>query len=387
MKIKLLNKPSDIGLKEFTDDYQYGDDLTDEDAILVRSAVLHDYDFPVNLKAIARAGAGVNNIPLQRCSEEGIVVFNTPGANANAGKELTIAGLMLASRKIVEAADWVKTLPEADFSKAVEKGKSAFAGPEIAGKKLGVIGLGAIGVGVANTAVHLGMEVLGYDPYISVSSAWSLSKWVKHCTDLNELIRKCDYLTLHVPATKETTGLINSQSLAEMKDGVRILNFARGDLVVNDDLIEALNSGKVAAYITDFGTPQLCLLKNVTVLPHLGASTPESEDNCALMAVHQLRNYLETGNIINSVNMPNVNESFNSRYRLCIIHRNVPNMLAQFASIIASNSINIENMTNKARGDYAYTLIDTDVEVDPASFEHLDNVIKVRLIVSRETII
>ncbi|KXU42539.1 MAG: 3-phosphoglycerate dehydrogenase family protein [Longibaculum muris] len=380
-KIKLMNKISPVGLDLFGEQYQVGEDIDDEDGILVRSASLHDYTFNKNLKAIARAGAGVNNIPIDQCSNEGIVVFNTPGANANAVKELVLCGLLLSSRKIVEGIDWVKTLEgKDDASKLVEKGKSQFVGPELEGKKLGIIGLGAIGVHVANAAIKLGMEVYGFDPYISVNAAWGMSKWVKNAQNMETIFSECDYITLHAPSTKETKGLINKESIDMMKDGVRILNFARGDLVNSTDVLAAVKEGKIAKYVTDFASPDIINQENVIVMPHLGASTPESEDNCARMAVKEIKDYLESGNIVNSVNFPYINEPRTTKYRICLIHKNIPNMLAQFATLLANREINIENMVNKAKGEYAYTIIETNDVVDMNDFEALENVIKVRVI-------
>lgn len=380
-KIKLMNKISPVGLDLFGEQYQVGEDIDDEDGILVRSASLHDYTFNKNLKAIARAGAGVNNIPIDQCSNEGIVVFNTPGANANAVKEFVLCGLLLSSRKIVEGIDWVKTLEgKDDASKLVEKGKSQFVGPELEGKKLGIIGLGAIGVHVANAAIKLGMEVYGFDPYISVNAAWGMSKWVKNAQNMETIFSECDYITLHAPSTKETKGLINKESIDMMKDGVRILNFARGDLVNSTDVLAAVKEGKIAKYVTDFASPDIINQENVIVMPHLGASTPESEDNCARMAVKEIKDYLESGNIVNSVNFPYINEPRTTKYRICLIHKNIPNMLAQFATLLANREINIENMVNKAKGEYAYTIIETNDVVDMNDFEALENVIKVRVI-------
>ncbi len=380
-KIKLMNKISPVGLDLFGEQYQVGEDIDDEDGILVRSASLHDYTFNKNLKAIARAGAGVNNIPIDQCSNEGIVVFNTPGANANAVKELVLCGLLLSSRKIVEGIDWVKTLEgKDDASKLVEKGKSQFVGPELEGKKLGIIGLGAIGVHVANAAIKLGMEVYGFDPYISVNAAWGMSKWVKNAQNMETIFSECDYITLHAPSTKETKGLINKESIDMMKDGVRILNFARGNLVNSTDVLAAVKEGKIAKYVTDFASPDIINQENVIVMPHLGASTPESEDNCARMAVKEIKDYLESGNIVNSVNFPYINEPRTTKYRICLIHKNIPNMLAQFATLLANREINIENMVNKAKGEYAYTIIETNDVVDMNDFEALENVIKVRVI-------
>ena len=379
--IKLLNKISPVGLDLFDEQYQVGEDINNEDGVLVRSASMHEYDMNPNLKAIARAGAGVNYIPLDKCSEQGIIVFNTPGANANAVKELVLCGLFLSSRKVVEGIDWVKTLKgKDDAAKLVEKGKSQFVGPEIEGKKLGIIGLGAIGVHVANAAIKLGMEVYGYDPYISVNAAWGMSKWVKNAQNMETIFSECDYITLHAPSTKETKGIINQESIALMKDGVRILNFARADLVNSQDVLTAVESGKIAKYVTDFATPDIIDQENVIVMPHLGASTPESEDNCARMAVKEIKDYLESGNIVNSVNFPTINEPRTTKYRICLIHKNVPNMLAQFATLLANQQINIENMVNKAKGEYAYTIIDTNDMVGIEVFEALEHVVKVRVI-------
>jgi D-3-phosphoglycerate dehydrogenase len=381
MKIRLANRIDENGLNLFDDSYEYCEDMTQEDAILVRSASLHDADFPDSLLAIARAGAGVNNIPIDQCTEKGIAVFNTPGANANAVKELTLCSLFLASRDVKGGILWTDSISkEDDYSKAVEKGKNAFIGPEITGKKLGVIGLGAIGVLVANDAVKLGMDVYGYDPYISVNSAWALSKWVKHVTNLNELLSECDYITLHMPANDQTKGIINKNSISLMKDGVRIINLARGELVSEADLISALNEGKIARYVTDFGSYELLHTKNTVCYPHLGASTPESEENCALMAVKELKDYLENGNITNSVNLPSVSEARTTSHRICIIHKNVPNMLARLTSIIGGSGINIENLVNKARGDIAYTMIDTNSDVNKKALNEVENIIRVRVL-------
>ena len=380
-KIKQLNKISKIGLDLLNDQYQVVDEADDEDGVLVRSASMHEYTMNPNLKAIARAGAGVNNIPLDKCSEEGIVVFNTPGANANAVKELVLCGLLLSSRKVVEGIDWVKTLKgDENVGKVIEKGKSQFVGPELDGKKLGIIGLGAIGVNVANAAIKLGMEVYGFDPYISVNAAWGMSKWVKNAQNMETIFSECDYITLHAPSTKETKGIINKDTIALMKDGVRILNFARADLVVSQDILDGVKEGKIAKYVTDFATPDLVDIENIIVMPHLGASTPESEDNCARMAVREIREYLENGNIVNSVNFPSVNEPRTTKYRICLIHKNVPNMLAQFATLFANQQINIESMVNKARGDYAYTIIETNDVVGIEAFEALENVVRVRVV-------
>ena len=381
MKIKLANKIDEKGLELFGEGYDYSPDMENEDAILVRSASLHDYEMPKSLLAIARAGAGVNNIPIDRCSEAGIAVFNTPGANANAVKELCLCSLFLASRDIKSGILWEDELENADdFAKRIEKGKSAFVGPEIMGKKLGVLGLGAIGVLVANDAVKLGMEVYGYDPYISVNSAWSLSKWVKHVTDLNEVFKECDYITLHMPYTESTKDIIDEKAFSLMKEGVRIINLARGELVNEDALIKALESGKAARYVTDFASYRLVHTKNTVCFPHLGASTPESEENCAVMAVKELKDYLENGNIANSINLPAVSEPRSTSHRICLIHKNVPGMLAKLTSIIADTGINIENLVNKARGDLAYTMIDTNSNVDEKALNEVENIIRVRVL-------
>jgi D-3-phosphoglycerate dehydrogenase len=365
-KIATLNKISPIGLDKFDrSEYSIGESLDNADAILVRSASLHDTEFPDSLKAIARAGAGVNNIPVDDCAKKGIVVFNTPGANANAVKELVVAGMLLASRKIVPAIDWAKTLKGNgdEVGKMVEKGKSAFAGPEIQGKTLGVIGLGAIGILVANAARSLGMEVYGYDPYLSVDAAWSLSRSIKHAKTLNEIYANCDYITIHVPLNEETKEMVCEESIATMKDGVRILNFARGGLVDDNAIIASLETGKVSAYVTDFPTDALIGVNGVIAIPHLGASTPESEDNCAAMAAKEVIAFLEYGSIKNSVNMPNVELDKPTHYRVCVIHQNIPNMLTQISGLVSKAGINIENMVNKSRKDYAYTVLDMESEV------------------------
>lgn len=384
-KILTLNKISETGLKNFPDTYTHSGEESNPDAILVRSASMHDMDLPENTKAIARAGAGVNNIPIDKCSEQGIVVFNTPGANANAVKELVLCAMLLSSRKIVSAIDWEKTLKGngAEVPKMVEKGKSAFAGPEIKGKTLGVIGLGAIGVLVANAALSLGMTVYGYDPFLSVDAAWSLSRGVHHAASLDEIFANSDYITLHVPSTPDTKGMICKKNIDTMKDNVRIMNFARGDLVNTADILEALNNSKVAAYATDFGCDELIGAPGVLVLPHLGASTPESEDNCAVMAVDEIRDYLENGNITHSVNLPAVSVPRTGRSRITIIHKNVPNVISKITSTVAGENINIDNMVNKSRGEYAYTMLDTDADVSEeaiAAISALDEAIRVRVI-------
>ena len=381
--IKTLNKISPAGLDEFDKTkYSYGDEMDAPDAIMVRSASMHEMDMPQSLKAIARAGAGVNNIPLEKCSEQGIVVFNTPGANANAVKELVLAGLLISSRKVVAGIDWAKTLKGNgdEVGKMVEKGKSAFAGPEIAGKTLGVIGLGAIGILVANAALALGMKVYGYDPYLSVDAAWSLDRSVVHATSLKEIYANCDYISIHVPLNNETKEMICAESIATMKDGVRILNYSRAALVSSPDIIKALESGKVAAYVTDFPSDEVIGVEGVIAIPHLGASTPESEDNCAYMAANEIIGFLENGSIKNSVNMPNVELGKVTGGRICVIHKNVPNLITSITGNVSAANINIENMVNKSRGDYAYTVIDTvDKNLDAvvAKISEIEEVVKV----------
>ena len=385
-QIHCLNKISHVGTGRFGEQYTVGAELAQADAVLVRSAAMHDMELPEQLLAIARAGAGVNNIPIDKCSEQGIVVFNTPGANANAVKELVICGLLLASRKVARGMDWVKTLKgEGDqVGKLVEKGKSAFVGPEISGKTLGVIGLGAIGILVANAAEALGMTVYGYDPYLSVDAAWGLSSSVHHARSLDEIYANCDYITLHLPQTPDTKNMINADALAKMKDGVRILNFARGGLVNSAELIAALESGKAAAYVTDFPDESLLDVEGVTAIPHLGASTPESEDNCARMAVDQVKDYLENGNIRNSVNMPAVSMARDPGLtRICILHRNVPNTISLFSGAVGDAGVNIENMQSMSRGNYAYTIFDVSGDLSDeaaADLEKLDLIIRVRVI-------
>ncbi len=383
-KYNCLNKIAAVGTKNFGDNYSETDVFDEADAVLVRSAAMHDMEFGKNLLAIARAGAGVNNIPLDKCAENGIVVFNTPGANANGVKELVILGLLLASRDVVGGIDWVKTNKELpDIAKQVEKAKSVFAGREIKGKKLGVIGLGAIGVLVANAAEALGMQVYGYDPYISVENAWKLSRKVKSVKTLEEIYRDSDYITIHVPALDSTKGMLNMEAFSQMKQGVVILNFAR-DILVNDKDIEtALESGKVSRYVTDFPNAATANMKGVICIPHLGASTEESEDNCAVMAVNQLVEYLENGNIINSVNYPNVDAGVCQAVgRIAILHKNVPNMLAQFTSAVSAEGVNIENLVNKSKGDYSYAVLDVTAVSSELidKLEGIDGVLKVRVI-------
>ena len=385
-RIKTLNKISPAGLSVLDQTrYSISGDVENEDGILVRSADMHDYQFPDSLRAVARAGAGTNNIPIDRCSEAGIVVFNTPGANANAVKELAVCGMLLASRKITEGNAWVKAqLAEgADLEKVVEKGKSQFVGPELSGKMLGVIGLGAIGVQVANIATKLGMTVFGYDPFLSVDAALSLSRLVHRAMDLDTIYKNCDYITIHVPQTPETKGMINEGAIHMMKGGVRILNLARGGLVNDDDMLAALESGKVAAYVTDFPNNKILQGKNVIAIPHLGASTPESEENCAVMAAQELRDYLENGNIKNSVNLPTLVQEWSGVSRLCIIHRNIPGAIANITGVLSKDGVNVENMTNKSKKDYAYTIVDVGSRVNDQVADEiraLEGVLRVRLL-------
>ena len=385
-RIKTLNQISPTGLSVLdASRFTVSDGVENEDGVLVRSADMQEYVFPPALRAIARAGAGTNNIPVDRCSESGIVVFNTPGANANAVKELAVCALMLASRDVVGGVEWVKAQARAgeDVAKVVEKGKSQFVGPEISGKNLGVIGLGAIGVQVANIATKLGMTVYGYDPFLSVDAALSLSRLVHHVTDLTAIYKNCDYITIHVPQTADTKGMLNAAAFDQMKTGVRVINLARGGLVAGEDMIAALESGKVARYVTDFPDNALTLVKNVVPIPHLGASSPESEENCALMAAQQLRDYLETGNIRNSVNLPNLEQDWSGETRLCIIHRNVPNMLASITAALSRENVNVENMTNKSKGNYAYTIVDVSARVGDAVADEIraiSGVLRVRVL-------
>ncbi len=362
-QIRTMNKIAKIGLDRLDSaKYTCSDDASAPQGILVRSADLHSVERNPELLCVARAGAGVNNIPVDACAEDGVVVFNTPGANANAVKELVICSLFLASRKIVQGITWAKTLAnEGDaISKLIEKGKSNFVGPELSGKKLGVVGLGAIGAMVANTAEKLGMQVYGYDPYISIDAAWNLSRSIIHAKDLKTIFENCDYITLHVPATDETRNTICAETLATMKKGVRIINLARAELVNTDDMLAALESGQAGAYVTDFGDAKLLSADNVVVMPHLGASTPESEDNCAVMAVDEMVNYIEHGVIKNSVNFPNVDMAREGTYRICVLHKNVPKMVGGVTNLFAEANINIENMANRSKKDNAYTVLDTN---------------------------
>lgn len=383
--IQTLNKISTYGADNFDKaKYAISDTCENPDAIMVRSAAMHDMAFGSNLLAIARAGAGVNNIPVDKCAADGICVFNTPGANANAVKELVIAGLLISSRKVPEAMNWAQTLKGngAEVGKMVEKGKSQFAGPEILGKTLGVIGLGAIGVLVANAAIALGMKVVGFDPYLSVKAALGLDPQVKAVADVKELYAASDYVTIHVPFNADTKGTINAETIGMMKDGVRVLNFARGELVDNAAMIAALESGKVAAYVVDFPSDEILGVKNAIAIPHLGASTPESEDNCAMMAALELIDYIENGNIKNSVNYPDA--SMNAvGTKICIMHKNVPAVISALTAALGDAGINIDNMLNKSKKDYAYTMIDTSADISDAVVEKLkavDTVIKVRVI-------
>ena len=383
-KILTLNNISPLGLERLEpENFTIGSDIAEPDGVIVRSASMHEMELPESLLAIARAGAGVNNIPLDACSERGIVVFNTPGANANAVKELVIAGLLISSRKVIPAIEWAKTLKgEGDkVGKLVEKGKSSFAGGEIKGKKLGVIGLGAIGALVANAAEKLEMDVYGYDPYLSVDGALKLSPTIHYVAKIDQIFAKCDYITLHLPLLPGTQNMINADTLAKMKDGVRIMNFARGGLVNNDDMKAALASKKVAVYVVDFPDDEMLDVENVIAIPHLGASTPESEENCAVMAAKELRDYLRNGNIKHSVNFPDVSMPKSGNARVCVLHRNIPDMLSRINSAFAGN--NIESQTNRSRGDYAYTLLDlvnVPSEETLQKLYSIDGMIRVRMV-------
>lgn len=382
MNLQLLNKIAKVGLDELRGEYNIGETVENPDGILVRSAVMHEMEFGSNLKAIARAGAGVNNIPIDRCSQQGVVVFNTPGANANGVRELAVCALLLAARDVVGGIEWAKTLTE-DVAKQVEKGKSKFAGTEIAGKTLGVIGLGAIGGMLANTAIHLGMTVIGCDPFLSVEGAWNLSRHVSRAATFDEIFEQADYITLHVPATAQTKGMINADSIAKMKDGVKLLNLARADLVNAADLVAALESGKVSAYVTDFPTEEILHAPHTVAIPHLGASTEESENNCAVMAARELEDYLLNGNITNSVNFPNVSSPRTGSARICALHANVPAVLTQITGALADEGLNIENMTNKSKGDNAYTVLDvaaTPSDAAVARIASISGMFKVRVI-------
>ena len=384
--IKTFNKISPVGLNKFDPEcYAVGDDEQNEDGILVRSAKLHDYAFPENLLAIARAGVGVNNIPLDRCSETGIAVFNTPGANANAVKELVLCAMLMGSRDIVGGIEWVRSQVAAgvDVTTVVEKGKSAFVGPEIYKKTLGVIGLGAIGSLVANAALSLGMDVYGYDPFLSVDAALRLDRHIHVVKDINELYKRADYITIHIHFTDKTKGMIDAKAIGAMKRGVRFINLARGEIVDDEAMLAALDTGKVAAYLTDFPNTRIVQAPHVIAMPHLGASTPESEQNCAAMAVEELRDYLENGNIRNSVNLPAVSMERSGVMRMCVIHKNIPAMLASITTLLSKDGVNVENLSNKSKGDYAYTMVDLGTRVDESVIEDvrkLANVIRVRVI-------
>lgn len=385
-QIKTFNKISPVGLGRFDPElYTVSDSCSDEDAIVVRSAKLLDYAFPSNLLAIARAGAGVNNIPLDRCSQSGIAVFNTPGANAHAVKELVLCAMLIGSRDVDGAIRWVRDQVDAgiDVTTVVEKGKSAFIGPEIYKKTLGVIGLGAIGSLVANVALSMGMDVYGYDPFLSVDNALRLDRHIHVVKDIRELYKRADYVTVHIHYTPQTEKMIDADAISSMKRGVRFINLARGEIVDDDAMLAALDTGKVAAYITDFPNNRIVKAPHVIAMPHLGASTPESEQNCAVMAVDELRDYLENGNIRNSVNLPNVTLERSGVMRLCVIHRNIPAMLANITTLLAKDGANVENLSNKSKGDYAYTLVDLNTRVDDSVIQDvrdLPNVVRVRVI-------
>ena len=383
--VKTLNKISQNGLKVLDPaKYTAGDDIENPDAILVRSAKMHDMQFNPELLCIARAGAGTNNIPCDRCAQEGIVVFNTPGANSNAVKELVVCALLLASRDIVGGVEWVRSIADKgdEVAAMVEKGKSSFVGPELLGKSLGVIGLGAIGAKIANAAVALGMTVYGYDPYLSVDAAWNLSASVRHATSVDTIFAECDYVTLHIPYLDSTHHFINADAIAKMKNGARLINLARAELVDDDALIAALESGKLARYVTDFPNGKTAGAKNVVAIPHLGASTPESEENCAVMAAHEIVEYVENGNIVNAVNMPRAHLPRTNNPRLCVIHMNVPDMIAKITGVVSAEGLNIENMLNAGKKVHAYTMIDLDKATDGLAEKvgALEGVLRARVI-------
>lgn len=384
-KIQTLNKISKKGLAVLDENYTCADEIENPDGIILRSFKMHDMELPASLRAVARAGAGVNNIPIDKCTENGVVVFNTPGANANAVKELVLAGLLLSSRKIVQGIEWAKTLiGEGDaVGSLVEKGKSNFVGPEIEGKTIGIVGLGAIGVRVANAVHHLGMDVIGYDPYLSVDAAWNLTRYAHKANSLDELLEKADYISIHVPATPATKGMFNSEAFAKMKKGARLLNFSRGELVDEADVQAALENGDLAAYITDFASEALLKNDKVVCMPHLGASTPESEENCAVMAASEIKDFLENGNIKNSVNFPNCDMGKVNGARVTVLHKNVPSMIKNITDVFASDGVNISNMLNKSKGDNAYTMIDVEGRCDTAVVDEIsamEGVIKVTLL-------
>ncbi len=385
-RIKTLNKISPVGLAVLNkDQFSVSEDVLDPDAILVRSADMHEYQFNDSLRCIGRAGAGTNNIPIDRCTDAGIVVFNSPGANAGAVKELAVCSLLLASRNIIGGAEWIKTIADKgdEVAALVEKGKSKFVGPEVAGKTLGIVGLGAIGIKLANTAVSLGMTVYGYDPYLSVEGAWSLSSDINRAMDIETIYRNCDYISLHVPLNSDTREMINADSISLMKGHVRIINLARGELVNDDDIIQALQTGRVACYVTDFPNGKTAGAQGVIAIPHLGASTPESEDNCAVMAAKSIADYLNHGNIINSVNMPDVCMERSGVARICVFHKNVPNMIGSVLKVIAEQNINVENMVNKSRGEIAYTMLDVGARFHESladTIRCLDGIVRVRVL-------
>ena len=384
-KYYCLNPIATVGLEKFTAEYAKTNEITEADGILVRSASMHEMELPDNLLAVARAGAGVNNIPLEKCAERGIVVFNTPGANANGVKELVIAGMLLASRDIAGGIEWVKSEKDnADIAKITEKEKKKFAGTELEGKKLGIIGLGAIGVLVANAAKHLGMEVYGYDPYVSVDAAWNLSRDVHHVRNVDDIYEYCDIITIHVPLLENTRGMVNEEVVAKMKRGVILLNFARDVLMDEEAVLKGLRSGKIRKYVTDFPNTATAGQEGCIVIPHLGASTEESEDNCAKMAVKELRDYLENGNIVNSVNYPNCDMGICTKARrIALFHKNIANMLTKFTSILGEAGINISDMTNKSRGEVAYTMLDVETKPDKeliAKLREVKGVFRVRVV-------
>ena len=383
-KYKCMNPIAKIGLNNFTDEYQAVDNVDDAEGILVRSANMLEMEFSDNLLAIARAGAGVNNIPLDKCAEQGIVVFNTPGANANGVKEMVLAAMLIASRDIIGGTEWVKAnAGDPEIAKLTEKSKKKFAGTEIFGKKLGIIGLGAIGVRVANAARQLGMEVYGYDPYLSIDAAWRLSSDVKHVTNVDDIYSKCDIITIHVPALDSTKGMINKDAIAKMKKGVILINLARDILCNEADVLSGINSGKIRKYVTDFPNTVVSGHDGCIVIPHLGASTEESEDNCAVKAVLELKDFLENGNINNSVNFPNCDMGVCTRPRVAIFHKNVANMITQFTAVFGESGFNISDMTNKSKGDYAYTMIDIEDNVTDAivkKLQKVEGVIRVRVV-------
>lgn len=383
--VKCLNPIAKVGTDGFTDQYQMTDDINEAEAVLVRSASMHEIEPSDKLLAVARAGAGVNNIPIDKYAEEGVVVFNTPGANSNGVKELVLAGMLLASRDIIGGANWItENKSDADIAKTAEKEKKNFAGTEIAGKKLGVIGLGAIGAKVANAATHLGMEVYGYDPYVSIDAAWSLSRSIKHITNVNDIYTDCDFITVHVPLLDNTKGMIGADAISMMKDGVVILNFARDILCDEDAVLAGIESGKIKKYVTDFANSKVAGKPGVICTPHLGASTEESEDNCAIMAVKEIRDFIENGNVINSVNYPRCDAGIcQTASRITVCHKNIPNMLTQFTGIFAKDGINVPDMVSKSKGDFAYTILDVDSPVTDKIVEDLkaiDGVVRVRVV-------